>query len=266
MTEYVELNIDDRGVATLTLNRPEKHNAFDDKLIAELTGKLHQLDGDDAVRVVILTGAGKSFSAGADLNWMRSMAGFSEAQNRDDSLALAELMAVLDVLSKPTIARVNGAVFGGGLGLVACCDIAVGTPYAKMALTEVKLGLVPAVIAPYVVRAIGPRQARRYFQTAEVIPAETARDIGLLHEVATPEELDGRVEGIVTALLQAGPEALAAAKKLVVMTEVASADEREALKRETAALIARLRVSAEGQEGLSAFLEKRKPGWVNEDR
>ncbi|HKI65301.1 MAG TPA: enoyl-CoA hydratase/isomerase family protein [Burkholderiales bacterium] len=266
MTDYVALETDARGVATLTLNRPEKHNAFDDALIAELTGKLKALDGDDAVRVVILTGAGKSFSAGADLNWMRSMAGFSEKENRDDSLALAELMAVLDGLSKPTIARVNGAVFGGGVGLVACCDIAVGAPYAKMALTEVKLGLVPAVIAPYVVRAIGPRQARRYFQTAEVMAAETAQALGLLHEVVEAEALDNRVEDIVTALLQAGPEALAAAKTLVAMTDAASAGEREALKRETAALIARLRVSAEGQEGLSAFLEKRKPRWTNGGR
>lgn len=266
MTEYVSLNTDARGVATLTLDRPEKHNAFDDGMVAELTQSLTQLNGDDNVRVVILTGAGKSFSAGADLNWMRSMAGFSEQQNRDDSLALAELMAVLDGLSKPTIARVNGAVFGGGVGLVACCDIAIGTPFAKMALTEVKLGLVPAVIAPYVVRAIGPRQARRYFQTAEVMPPETALAIGLLHEVASPEDLDERVEGCIRALLQAGPEALAAAKKLVEMTDATGAEEREALKRETAALIARLRVSAEGQEGLSAFLEKRKPAWVGEDK
>ncbi|MGH8275003.1 MAG: enoyl-CoA hydratase/isomerase family protein [Gammaproteobacteria bacterium] len=261
MTDYIALNADDRGVATLTLNRPEKHNAFDDGMIAELTQKLTQLNDDDNVRVVVLTGAGKSFSAGADLNWMRSMASFSEKENRDDSLELAELMAVLDGLSKPTIARVNGAVFGGGVGLVACCDIAVGTPYAKMALTEVKLGLVPAVIAPYVVRAIGPRQARRYFQTAEVMPAETAQALGLLHEIVEPDALDARVESFVTSLLQAGPEALAAAKKLVVMTNAENAEEREALKRETAALIARLRVSEEGQEGLSAFLEKRKPKW-----
>lgn len=266
MTEYVALETDSRGVATLTLNRPEKHNAFDDALIAELTGKLKQLDSDAAVRVVVLTGAGKSFSAGADLNWMRSMADFSEDQNRDDSLVLAELMAVLDGLSKPTIARVNGAVFGGGVGLVACCDVAVGTPYAKMALTEVKLGLVPAVIAPYVVRAIGPRQVRRYFQTAEAMPAETAQAIGLLHEVVTPEELDERVEGFIAALLQAGPEALTAAKKLIVMTDAASAEERDALKHDTAALIARLRVSEEGQEGLTAFLEKRRPKWTNEDK
>ena len=266
MTDYVALETDSRGVATLTLNRPEKHNAFDDALIAELTGKLQQLDGDDAVRVVVLTGAGKSFSAGADLNWMRSMAGFSEQENRDDSLALAELMAVLDGLSKPTIARVNGAVFGGGVGLVACCDIAVGTPWAKMALTEVKLGLVPAVIAPYVVRAIGPRQARRYFQTAEVMSAETARAIGLLHEVVDPGALDEHVSGIAGSLLQAGPEALAAAKTLVAMTDPAGADDRDALKRKTAALIARLRVSEEGQEGLTAFLEKRKPDWAGGDR
>lgn len=266
MSNYVTLDIDSRGVARLTLNRPEKHNAFHDELIAELTDKLRRLDGDEAVRMVILTGAGKSFSAGADLNWMRSMAGFSEAENRDDSLALAELMAVLDGLSKPTIARVNGAVFGGGVGLVACCDIALGTPHAKMALTEVKLGLVPAVIAPYVVRAIGARQARRYFQTAEVIAPETAQALGLLHEVVSHEQLDERVEDLITALLKAGPQALAAAKQLVAMTDAASEQERESLKRKTAALIARLRVAEEGQEGLSAFLEKRKPDWVNEDR
>lgn len=262
MTEQILLKIDARCVATLTLNRSEKHNAFDDKLIVDLTAKLRQLDGNNGVRVVVLTGTGKSFSAGADLNWMRSMASFSEKENRDDSLALADLMAVLDGLSRPTIARVNGAVFGGGVGLVACCDIAVGTPYAKMALTEVKLGLVPAVIAPYVVRAIGPRQARRYFQTAEVMAAETAQALGLLHEVVEPDALDARVESFVTALLQAGPEALATAKKLIAMTDAASSEEREALKRETAALIARLRVSTEGQEGLSAFLEKRSPNWT----
>jgi len=175
-------------------------------------------------------------------------------------------MAVLDGLSKPTIARVNGAVFGGGVGLVACCDIAVGTPHAKMALTEVKLGLVPAVIAPYVVRAMGPRQARRYFQTAEVITPETARDLGLLHELAAAEELDGRVADFAHALLKAGPRALGAAKKLVALTGGAAAEDSDALKRETAALIARLRVSEEGQEGLSAFLEKRKPHWIDGDR
>ncbi|MGH8128795.1 MAG: enoyl-CoA hydratase-related protein, partial [Gammaproteobacteria bacterium] len=210
----------------------------------------------------VLTGAGKSFSAGADLNWMRSMASYGEKENLADALALAELMAVLDGLDKPTIARVNGAVFGGGVGLVACCDIAVGTPYAKMALTEVKLGLVPAVIAPYVVRAIGPRQARRYFQTAEVMTAETAHTIGLLHEVVDVDQLDARVETFVEALLGAGPQALAAAKQLVAMTGDRDEPAAVPIQRRTAQLIARLRVSKEGQEGLSAFLEKRKPDWA----
>lgn len=264
MNDNVLLAADDRGVATLMLNRPDKHNAFDDTMIAELTQKLAQLNSDKNVRVVILTGAGKSFSAGADLNWMRSMAHYGEEKNIEDALALAELMAVLDHLGKPTIARVNGAAFGGGVGLVACCDIAVGTPRAKMALTEVKLGLVPAVIAPYVIRTIGPRQARRYFQTAEVMAAETVRALGLLHEIVPPEDLDARIETIVAALLHAGPQALTAAKQLVVMTGAASAGQRETLKRETATLIARLRVSKEGQEGLSAFLEKRKPNWAND--
>ncbi len=262
MTEHVLLQTDALGVATLTLNRPEKHNAFDDVLIAELTQKLTQLNDDANVRVVMLTGAGKSFSAGADLNWMRSMAGYGEKENLEDALALAELMAVLDTLSKPTIARVNGAVFGGGVGLIACCDIAVGTPRAKMALSEVKLGLVPAVIAPYVVHAIGPRQARRWFQTAEVMDAATAQALGLLHEVVAEDQLNARVAAFVDSLLAAGPQALAASKQLVAMTSEADASAAGNLKRRTAELIAQLRVSEEGQEGLAAFLEKRLPKWA----
>ncbi|MGH8161345.1 MAG: enoyl-CoA hydratase/isomerase family protein [Gammaproteobacteria bacterium] len=265
MTDNVLLDTDVSGVATLTLNRADKHNAFDDTIIAELTQKLKQLNGDKAVRVVVLTGTGKSFSAGADLNWMRSMAGYGEKENLDDALALAELMAILDRLDKPTIARINGAVFGGGVGLVACCDIAVGTPRAKMALTEVKLGLVPAVIAPYVVRAIGPRQARRWFQTAEIMGADTAQAIGLLHEVVAEDQLDNRVAAFVDSLLTAGPQALAASKRLVAMTSEASESAAEALKQQTAELIARLRVSDEGQEGLSAFLKKRKPDWMESE-
>jgi methylglutaconyl-CoA hydratase len=262
MTDHTSLDTDSRGVATLTLNRPDKRNAFDDTIIAELTQKLVQLNSDKSVRVIILTGAGKSFSAGADIHWMRSMTNYSEEENIEGALALAELMAVLDHLGKPTIARVNGAAFGGGVGLVACCDIAVGTPHARMALTEVKLGLVPAVIAPYVVRTIGPRQARRYFQTAEVMDAETARALGLLHEVVAEEMLDARVAAFVNALLAAGPRALMAAKALVAMSAEAGESAADLLKRRTAELIAQLRVSEEGQEGLSAFLEKRKPEWV----
>lgn len=264
MADTVLLDTDSRGVATLTLNRPEKHNAFDDALIIELTRKLLQLDHDAAVRIVILTGAGKSFSAGADLNWMRSMAEFTEAENIEDALKLAELMDVLNGLRKPTLARVNGAVYGGGVGLVACCDIAIATDTAKFALSEVRLGLVPSVISPYVIAAIGPRQARRYFLTAEAMGAERARDIGLVHEVVPAEALDEAVAKEVARLLKAGPQALSACKELIAINAAASVSARRALKQKTAQLIAQLRVSEEGQEGLAAFLEKRPPRWQKE--
>jgi methylglutaconyl-CoA hydratase len=265
MTNSVLLTTDACGVATLTLNRPEKHNAFDDALIAELSQKLLQLNNDNHARVVILTGAGKSFSAGADLNWMRSMAKFSEAQNLEDALKLAELMDVLNTLRKPAIARINGAVYGGGVGLVACCDIAVAADTAKFALSEVRLGLVPSVISPYVIAAIGARQARRYFLTAEAIDAESARDIGLVHEVVPADKLDKAVARQADLLLKAGPKALTACKELVAANAAAAVSARRALKQKTAQLIAQLRVSEEGQEGLSAFLEKRNPDWIKRD-
>ncbi|HET7177005.1 MAG TPA: enoyl-CoA hydratase/isomerase family protein [Gammaproteobacteria bacterium] len=259
MADSVLLNIDHHGVATLTLNREEKHNAFDDAIIAELTAKLKQVEADPAVRVVVLTAVGKTFSAGGDLGWMRSMAQYSEKQNLEDALKLAELMEVLDGLSKPTIARVNGPAYGGGVGLVACCDVAIANQSAKFALTEVRLGLVPSVISPYVIAAIGVREARRYFLTAEPIEAQEALRIGLVHQVVTPDILDETVGIVVTALLKAGPEALKCAKKLVMEQSGAAA---RASKKRTAELIAKLRVSAEGQEGLSAFLEKRNPKWI----
>jgi methylglutaconyl-CoA hydratase len=262
MADTILFSIDTRGVATLTLNRPEKHNAFDDTVIAGLMDKLIRLNNDKQVRVVILTGAGKSFSAGADLNWMRSMSKFSEAENIEDALKLAELMDVLNTLRKPTIARVNGAVFGGGVGLVACCDIAVAADSAKFALSEVKLGLVPSVISPYVIAAIGAHQARRYFLTAEAISAQQAHDIGLVHEAVPSNQLDDAVEREVELLLKAGPEALIACKELIAANTATSVSARRALKQKTAQLIAQLRVSEEGQEGLSAFLEKRPPRWV----
>lgn len=262
MTDIVLLQVDSRGVATLTLNRPEKHNAFDDIMIAELTAKLVQLNNDANVRVVILTGAGKSFSAGADLNWMRSMAKFSEAENIEDALKLAELMDLLNGLRKPVVARVNGAVFGGGVGLVACCDVTVAAEHAKFALSEVKLGVVPAVISPYVIAAIGAHQARRYFLTAGAISAQKAREIGLVHEVVADDKLDAVVSREVDLLLKAGPRALTACKELIEANTAASVSARRALKRKTAQLIAQLRVSEEGQEGLSAFLEKRDPEWT----
>src|SRR5579859_2805080 len=259
MTDSVLLNIDHHGVATLTLNREEKHNAFDDAIIAELTAKLKQLDADPAVRVVVLTAVGKTFSAGGDLAWMRSMAQYSEKQNMDDALKLAELMETLYGLSKPTIARVNGPAYGGGVGLVACCDIAIANQSAKFALTEVRLGLVPSVISPYVIAAIGAHQARRWFLTAESIEAQKACQIGLVHEVVTPDILDETVGTVVTALLKAGPKALVAAKKLIAEQ---SGQDLHAIKKRTAELIAKLRVSPEGQEGLTAFLEKRSPNWI----
>lgn len=259
MTETVLLHTDAHGVATLTINRAEKHNAFDDAIIAELTAKLKQVEQDDAVRVVVLTGAGRTFSAGGDLNWMRSMAKYSERENMEDAMKLAELMDLLDCSPKPTIAKVNGPAYGGGVGLVACCDIAICTEAAKFALTEVRLGLIPAVISPYVIAAIGERQARRYFLTAEPIEAKQACQIGLVHEVVTPDILDETVNMLASSLLKGGPKGLIAAKRLIAEQ---SMSDRKALMKKTARLIAELRTSAEGQEGLTAFLEKRNAGWI----
>ena len=251
------------AVLRLRLERPELHNAFDAALIARLTAALEEAAADAAVRVVVLEGAGTSFSAGADLNWMRGMAAAGEAENREDALALARLMRTLDELAKPTIARVHGAAFGGGVGLVACCDVAIGVPGAKFGLTESRLGLLPAVISPYVVAAIGPRQARRWFATAEMFDAAQALRMGLLHEVVEADALDAAVDRQLALLLRAGPAASAAAKRLV--REVGLQPDRDRLDQSNAALIAALRVSAEGQEGLGAFLDKRTPAWTRED-
>jgi methylglutaconyl-CoA hydratase len=251
------------GVARLRLNRPGLHNAFDDELIAGLTTALEGIAADPAVRAVVLEAEGASFSAGADLNWMRGMAAASEAENREDSLALARLMRVLDELPKPTIARVQGAAFGGGVGLVACCDIAISVPEAKFGLTEAKLGLLPAVISPYVVAAIGARNARRYFASAEIFDATEALRIGLLHQVVPAGQLDAAVQKQIDLLLKAGPIASASAKQLV--RDVCSHADGAKHDADNAALIAKLRVSPEGQEGLSAFLEKQKPAWLPKD-
>jgi methylglutaconyl-CoA hydratase len=247
-------------VARLRLDRPEVHNAFDDDLVAALTRTLESLVESADVRVLVLEGAGASFSAGADLNWMRGMAAASEAENRDDALALARLMRTLDAMPMPTIARVHGAAFGGGVGLVACCDIAIGTPAAKFGLTESRLGLLPAVISPYVIAAIGARQARRYFATAEIFDAAEALRIGLLHQVVAPEDLDAAVQRQLDLLAKAAPRAAAEAKVLV--RRVSAGGDGASIDQANAGLIARLRVSPEGQEGLSAFLDKRKPAWA----
>lgn len=253
------LNLREGPVARLRLNRPDLHNAFDAVLIAALTGALEAVALDDSVRVVVLEGEGVSFSAGADLNWMRGMAAASEEENRTDALALARLMRTLDELPRPTIAAVQGAAFGGGVGLVACCDIAVASADAKFGLTESKLGLLPAVISPYVIEAIGARQARRWFATAELFDASTALQIGLVHQVVSPDALGTAVQRQIDLLLKAGPHASSQAKALV--RRVTGERDRDRLDADNASLIARLRVSEEGQEGLGAFLEKRKPRW-----
>ncbi|WP_372013952.1 enoyl-CoA hydratase-related protein [Pseudoxanthomonas sp. 10H] len=247
-------------VLRLRLNRPQLHNAFDATLIAALTAALDEAGADPEARVVVLEGEGASFSAGADLQWMRGMAAASEEVNREDALALARLMRTLDELPRPTIARVHGPAFGGGVGLVACCDIAIGTPQARFGLTESRLGLLPAVISPYVVAAIGPRQARRWFATAETFDAEAALRHGLLHQVVETQALDAAVAAQVALLCRAAPLAAGTAKALV--RQAAAGGDPAAQDRANAALIARLRVSAEGQEGIGAFLEKRAPAWA----
>jgi methylglutaconyl-CoA hydratase len=263
MTASLDIAIE-RAVARVALNRPQVHNAFDDVLVAELTEALGKLDRDAAVRCIVLTGNGSTFSAGADLNWMRGMARANEAENRSDSERLAALMRTLNTVSKPTLARVNGSAYGGGVGLVACCDIAIAADSAKFALTEVKLGLVPAVISPYVVAAIGARQARRLFVTGEIFDAAYAQRIGLAHDVVAPDKLDEQVDRVLHWLAKGGPLAQREAKHLAL--ELGGALERNSGQTDmkNAALIARLRVSPEGQEGLTAFLDKRPPSWAKD--
>lgn len=248
------------GVARLTMNRPDVHNAFDDVLIAELTERLRHLDNDARVRVVVLAANGKSFSAGADLNWMKRMARYSEAENLRDAMHLAGLMHTLDRMRKPTIARVQGAAFGGGVGLVACCDMAVAAREAQFCLSEVRLGLIPAVISPYVVQAIGARAARRYFLTAERFDAAEAHHLGLVSQVVDADDLDETVATLTGHLLKGGPHAIAAAKDLI--TAVNDRPIEMPVVEDTARRIAQQRASAEGREGVAAFLEKRAAAWV----
>jgi methylglutaconyl-CoA hydratase len=248
-------------VGIVTLNRPEKHNAFDDELVAELTGSLRSLEADEATRVVVLSAAGRSFSAGADLNWMRRMAGYSKEDNQRDAMHLAALMRTLCHLGKPTIARVQGPAYGGGVGLVACCDVAVASHDASFALSEAKLGLIPAVIAPYVVAAIGERAARRYFLTGERFAAAEAWRLGLVQELAQDNvEIDERVGEIVEAMLVCGPVAQREAKEII--RAVANRPITGELIQDTAERIARIRSSPEGREGVASFLEKRRAAWL----
>jgi methylglutaconyl-CoA hydratase len=255
----IQSHTDDRGIARITLNRPEVHNAFDDDLISRLTQEFRRVGDDDTVRAVVLAANGKSFCAGADLTWMKRMAGYRREENEADATRLAAMMRTLNELPKPVIGLIQGAAFGGGVGLVACCDIAIAVESAVFSLTEVRLGLIPAVISPYVVRAIGGRAARRYFLTAERFDAMQAERLGLVHIVTDGEGLEAAGESVVVAILKCGPRAQAAAKLLVRQVEaVPMGDDVSAL---TARAIADIRATPEGREGIAAFLEKRRPNW-----
>lgn len=251
--------IDSRGVARITLTRGEVHNAFNEDLIAELNAALDGIRQDSRVRTLVLAAQGHSFSAGADLNWMKSMAGYSRAENTEDARRLARLMHTLNHMPQPTLALVQGSAFGGGVGLIACCDIVIAVEEAKFCLSEVKLGLVPAVIAPYVIAKIGAAAARRYFLTAEVFSSWEAQRLGLVHEVSDRSGLEGRGRRVIDAIMEGGPRAQKAAKDLVFAVSGRRID--EALIEDTAIRIADLRASEEGREGISAFLDKRKPAW-----
>jgi len=248
------------GVMTLTLNKPAINNAFDDEIISLLIMALDDCASNDDVKVVKLTGSGKHFSAGADLNWMRRMADLDYSENREDAGQLARLMSTLYHLNKPTIAEIRGASYGGAVGLIACCDIAIASEKSSYCLSEVKIGLIPAVISPYVVKAMGERQARRYFISAEVINSEQALKHDLVHEVVAAEALTTRVDDIIASLLNNGPKAMGISKALV--QKVANEKLDDNLNHYTRDLIATVRVSEEGQEGLTAFLEKRPAQWI----
>lgn len=250
----------DGGVATVWMNRPDVHNAFNAQLIADLTAACRALDTDDTVRAVVLAGRGKSFSAGADLNWMKAAGEASEAENFADAMKLAGMMRTLAEMRKPTIARVHGAALGGGMGLASACDICIAGDKAVFATSEVKFGIIPSAISPYVIRAIGERQAYRYFQTAERINATRAAELGLAHEAVATEELDAKVKEVVEALLQGGPKSQAAAKDLI--RAVANQPVSDALVEDTARRIAGLRATPEAREGLAAFLDKRPAAWI----
>jgi methylglutaconyl-CoA hydratase len=248
------------GICSLILNRTSKHNAFDDELIEAISQALATANADEQTRVILLRANGKSFSAGADLNWMRSMKDYSEQENFSDSLKLAKLMHDLHTSPKPTIACVQGAAFGGGAGLVASCDIALGSKQSKFCFSEVKLGLIPAVISPYVVAAIGQRHAKYYFLTAELINASKALEIGLLHSVVEEHELLESAYSIASTIKNNAPAALEQSKQLIDFVNNRSID--DALIEKTAQLIAKIRISDEGQDGLNAFLTKQKPKWI----
>lgn len=260
MSNEVITRVDADGNATVMLNRPDVHNAFDPAMTRLLTTSLKKLDADPKVRAVVLMGAGKSFCAGADIGHMKASAKFSRAQNFKSAQESARMFHTLYAMGKPTIACIRGAVRGGGMGLVAACDIAIAARTATFRLSEVKIGVIPAMISPYVIAAIGERMARRYFITGEEMDAAEAWRIGLVHDIVEEAELNGAVGGMLAQLYSSGPKAVAAAKKLIPLCAHAGVDQH--LLDETSRRIADIRATEEGQEGLTAFLEKRKPNWV----
>lgn len=260
MNQTIQLTKSSDGIARVTLNRPEKHNAFDDQMIVSLTQCFEDLANDDATNVVVLAANGKTFCAGGDLGHMQKMVGFSYEENFRDARVMANMFDSLNRLPQPTVARIQGNAFGGGVGLASCCDIVIAESGSNFCLSEVKIGLIPATIAPYVVDAIGLRAARRYFASAEMFNAQAAKDIGLVSEVVPPEQLDTTLEKLLKQLLKNSPNAMRQAKAMV--TTVQTRERGPELMDYTSEQIARLRTSEDGQEGLKAFLEKRKPAWV----
>ncbi len=256
--QTIRLAVDEK-VARITFARPEVHNAFNATMIAELAQVFDQVKAEASVRVVVLTGEGKSFCAGADINWMREIIDYSYEQNLSESLLLAEVLHKLYSFPKPTVAMVNGAAIGGGNGFLSACDIAVAAEEAHFGLSEVKIGLVPAAISPFVIRKIGESKAREYFLTGKRISAKKAQEIGLVNQIVPREKLEDTVDELISLLLTSGPEALASCKELIFQVPQMSLEE---VKEFTARMIANLRISEEGQEGMASFLEKRKPNWI----
>lgn len=249
------------GIVTIALNRPDVHNAFDEGVIADLHAAFDRAAEEKDLRAVVLRGNGKSFCAGGDLNWMKRVAGYTHDENVKDAMALARLLARINTFPHPVIGLVHGSVFGGGVGLAACCDIVIAEEGAEFCLSEVRVGIIPSVIAPYVVAAIGPRQARRYFMTAERIPAAKALDLGLAHELCPQGGLDAALAGVLSSLQAGAPGAQAMGKALIL--EIAGRPVDEDMMALTALRIAQARASDEGREGLTAFLEKRPPSWTS---
>jgi methylglutaconyl-CoA hydratase len=263
MTDQIQLSIDTRDVATVTIDRPEKHNAFDEQLIAALTAAFRKLGADPKLRAVVLRANGRNFCAGADIDWMKRMAGHGPAENLQDAEALAEMFRTVDAMPVPVIARVQGAVLGGGCGLICLCDIALASTDATFAFSEVRLGIIPATIGPYVLRTIGTRAARRWLLTGERFGAPRAREIGLVHEVLDESGLDDAVNSVLDGILKSGPGAVRAAKQLI--RDLEGREITDDLVAMTCRRIAEIRASDEGREGLAAFLEKRLPAWAKGD-